>query len=64
MSVATTIISPPAGAPKSLLLVWIRPDVHEEPLRSGTISRFPSPSSRMFAVEAVFRSISPVPNVP
>ncbi len=61
---AVTIISPPAGAPKSVFLVWIRAEVQEEPSRSGTISRSPWPSRRTFEVEAVFRSISPVPNVP
>jgi hypothetical protein len=28
---AVTAISPPAGAPKSLLIVWMRPDVHDRP---------------------------------
>src|SRR5215469_13443021 len=60
---AVTSSSPPAGAPTTALVVWIRPDVHELPLPRAVMSRLPLPSRWTLLVELVIVSISPVPKL-
>src|ERR1700749_2264895 len=66
---AVTIISPPAGAPNSLL-VLIRPEVHAASLLPAApcprtmMSRLPRPSRCTLYGDDVIVSISPVPKLP